>query len=251
MTPYPLQLEAEDPPKVPINGDVMILTGMGSQGFDTEPVFRRGWWSLLLKQRVTTKDFRARFCKARHVRARVNGVDRTYAIVFGFPIEYAPAVTGKILLKQVGSPDIVDRLMQSDRRVVPPLPCPQPIPRYRSPRAYGVTVLFSPPGSSAVGAREEQRLFDWFSALPAAVRAKVKQGRLIVSLEGFTSTTQPSAANKRLAQRRIVQVRNALMGVIGPGGRYTLYPYGESRAKTRDGVEDPKERRVRVSVIDR
>ncbi|GAA1771405.1 hypothetical protein GCM10009795_016810 [Nocardioides hankookensis] len=249
MTSYPL-LEAEDPPKVPINGDLMILTGLGSQGFDTEPVFRRGWWSLLLKRKVETKFFRSRFCKARHVRARVNGVDRTYAIVLGFPIEYAPAVTGKILLKQVGSPDIVDRLMRSGRRVVAPLPCPQPIPRRKRSRAYGVTVLFSPPGSSAVGAREQQRLYSWYTALPPAVRTKIKQGRLIISLEGFTSTTQPSAANKRLSQRRVVQVRNALMGVIGPGARYTLYPYGEARAKTRDNVEDPKERRVRVSVID-
>jgi outer membrane protein OmpA-like peptidoglycan-associated protein len=73
---------------------------------------------------------------------------------------------------------------------------------------------------------------------------------LTIVLEGFASTTQPAAANKRLSERRAVQVRNALMAIIGPGAKYMLYPWGESKAKTPDEVEDPKERRVRVSVTD-
>jgi outer membrane protein OmpA-like peptidoglycan-associated protein len=113
-----------------------------------------------------------------------------------------------------------------------------------------LTVYFSPPTSAEVKPSEQRKLFDWYSGLPSSVEAKIKQGRLPIVLEGFTSTTQPAPANKLLSERRTVQVRNALMGIIGPGAKYALYSYGESRAKTPDQVEDPKERRVQVSVTD-
>jgi outer membrane protein OmpA-like peptidoglycan-associated protein len=172
-------------------------------------------------------------------------------VVRGSPMAYSFGASGKIILEAIGTPTFIDQLVRSGQRIAPPLPCPQPPPwRWRSPRRYGVTVYFSPAGSPEVKAGEQQKLFDWYSGLPSSVQARIKQGQLTIVLEGFTSTTQPAPANKLLSQRRTVQVRNALMAIIGPGAKYQLYAYGESRAKTRDEVEDPKERRVQVSVTD-
>jgi outer membrane protein OmpA-like peptidoglycan-associated protein len=42
---------------------------------------------------------------------------------------------------------------------------------------------------------------------------------MTVVLAGFTSTTRPAPANKFLSQRRAVQLRDALMAIIGPGAR--------------------------------
>ena len=231
--------------------DLIILTAFGSQGFDTTPRFRNRWIALLRNPRWrSSAGFRADFCKAHHFRARLKGTDKQFAVVRGLPMEYSFAVSGKILLEGIGSPAFIDPLVRSGRRIAPPLPCPQPSWRWRSPRRYGLIVYFSPPGSAEVNAIEQQKLFDWYFGLPSSVQAKIKQGQVTIVLAGFTSTTQPAPANKLLSQRRAVQVRNALMAIIGPGAKYALYAYGESRAKTRDDVEDPKERRVRVSVTD-
>lgn len=227
-----------------------VLTAFGSQGFDTTPQFRNGWIALLLRGRATSGGFRADFCRGRHLLVRVNGVDKQFAVVRGFPVEYAHAVSGKILLRSIGSPAVVGRLVRAGRRTDAPVPCPKPPLRWRSPRSFGVTVHFSPPGSALVRVSEQQKLYRWYVDLPSAVRARVRRGELGVAVEGFTSTTQPARANTRLSLRRAVNVRNALMAVIGPGARYLPYAHGESRARTRDDVEDPRERRVRVSVTE-
>lgn len=231
--------------------DVTVLTAFGSQGFDTTPQFRNRWIALLRNSRWrSSAGFRADFCKARHFRAKLKGTDKQFAVVRGLPMEYSFAVSGKILLKGIGSPAFIDPLVRSGRRIAPPVPCPQPLWHWRSPRRYGLTVYFSPPGSAEVKTSEQQKLFDWYFGLPSSVQAKIEQGQVTIVLAGFTSTTQPAPANKLLSQRRAVQVRNALMAIIGPGAKYALYAYGESRAKTRDDVEDPKERRVQVSVTE-
>jgi OmpA family len=229
--------------------DVAVLTSFGIQGFDTTPQFRSTWITLLRNSRVSSSaGFRADFCKARHF--RLKGTSKRFAVVRGFPMEYSFALSGKVLLKGIGRSTLIDPLARLGRRIPPPLPCPQPSWHWRSPRRYGLTVSFSPPGSAEVKTSERQKLFDWYFGLPSSVQAKITQGQIVIVLEGFASTTQPAAANKLLSQRRAVQVRNALMAIIGPGAKYTLYAYGESRAKTPNEVEDPKERRVQVSVTD-
>lgn len=230
--------------------DLTIMTAFSSQGFATEPQFRRQWGALLVSGGRSSRGFRAEFCKARHLRVKWSGADRQFAIVRGRPMEYSRTVSDKVLLKGIGKPSLTGPLLRSGRRIAPPRPCPQPTWRWRKPRTYPVIVSFSPAGSAEVKAGEQQKLYDWYFGLPSAVRGKIKRGQSTVVLEGFTSTTQPKTANERLAQRRVVQVRNALMAVIGPGAKYALHAWGESRAKTRDDVEDPKERRVRVSVRD-
>jgi outer membrane protein OmpA-like peptidoglycan-associated protein len=232
--------------------DVTVLVAFSSQGFNTTPQFRKTWIVLLRANRVKSSvGFRADFCKARHFRAKLKGAGiKAFAVVRGFPMAYSLSASGKVILEGIGSPTFITQLARSGQRMAPPLPCPQPPIRLPKPRHYSLTVYFSPPGSANVKASEQQKLFDWYSGLPPSVQAKIKQGRPTIVLEGFASTTQPAPANKRLSERRAVQVRNALMAIIGPGAKYMLYPWGESKAKTPDEVEDPKERRVRVSVTD-
>src|SRR5262249_19425676 len=157
--------------KLPFALDVIVLTAFGSQGFDTTPEFRKTWIALSRTGRWrSSRGFRADFCKATHFRAKLKGTQTQFAVERGLPMEYSFAVSGKILLKGIGGPTFIDTLVRLAPRIAPPLPCPQPSWRWRSPRRFGLTVYFSPPTSAEVKPSEQRKLFDWHSGLPSSVQ---------------------------------------------------------------------------------
>jgi outer membrane protein OmpA-like peptidoglycan-associated protein len=79
---------------------------------------------------------------------------------------------------------------------------------------------------------------------------KIKTGMLPLVIAGYASTKGSAQSNKDLSEKRAHRARDILKTIAGPSAKFVVHPYGESKASTADGVEDPKERRVRISVTD-
>jgi outer membrane protein OmpA-like peptidoglycan-associated protein len=124
---------------------------------------------------------------------------------------------------------------------VPAIPIPQP---------HQLTVYFHPPGSDRIREGDERNIVRWFESLPATTRGKISAGTLPVTLEGYASTTQGSAANRDLSRRRALRVQRILQDIAGSRAQFIVHAYGEHKAGTPDRVEDAAERRVRIFVMD-
>jgi outer membrane protein OmpA-like peptidoglycan-associated protein len=111
-------------------------------------------------------------------------------------------------------------------------------------------VYFSPPGSYQIRAEDEAKILNWYSALPSPTRMKIKTGKLPLVVEGYASTTAAALKNKDLSEKRAHRARDILKKIAGSSAKFVMYSYGESKASTPDEVEDPKERRVKISVTD-
>lgn len=242
-----------------MGADVTLLVSFSMEGFRTTKDFRDAFAKHSAAGRMGPARgmFRKLFCEADHyeVDRVINGkpITNNVAVVWGYPMVYSlkggqKPLLGKIApkgwhLSQVGRSVSPPPLCPSP----PPVPVPKPLP---VPKPYELTVYFSPPSSYKIRAGDEAKILNWYSVLPSPTRMKIKSGKLPLVVEGYASTTQPADKNKELSEKRAHQVIDILKKVAGTSAKFVVYPYGESKALTRDEVEDPKERRVRISVTD-
>lgn len=241
---------------------VTLLVAFSTQGFGTTKDFREAWFAInkafLKTGKIWTADlFRDDFCKARHLELNITGVGvKRFAVVRGFPVLYEERQNKGPLLIDIGNrgSKFVSTLEKKGRAVNPPSPCkpspPSPPPPVPVKKPYESTVYFSPPGSYKIQAGDEAKILNWYSRLPSPTQIKIKSGKLPIVVEGYASTTQPAHKNKELSDKRAHQVIHILKKIAGASAKFVVYPYGESKALTRDEVEDPTERRVKISVTD-
>ena len=110
-------------------------------------------------------------------------------------------------------------------------------------------MYFSPPKSFKLDDKTIRGLHSWFKGLPYLTRKKVEEGDEPIKLTGFASTTGTVDQNQELARKRVNNVQSYLRDFTGFGAKFKIKAPGELRAKTIDGVEDPKERRVEIEII--
>ncbi len=131
----------------------------------------------------------------------------------------------------------------------PVLPKVEP-PKIMIPQIHQLTVFFTPAGSDRIREADETKIVKWFEALPSTTRGKIIAGTLPIILEGHASSTQSGPANRELSRRRAQRVQRILQDIAGSATKFTIHAFGEYKAATADKVEDPKERRVRIFVMD-
>jgi hypothetical protein len=162
-----------------------------------------------------------------------------------------------------------DNMVRADplSGICPPLVLP--VPRKRPPRlpavtTYGLTVFFAPAGSAKLRPVDVDRIARWYlgqnpvdktdpriKSLPAGVRLRLRDKKVQILLEGRASTTQGSEKNLALSRARMLAVKKILQSLSDlPDTAFVATASGEFKAKTKDGVEDARERRVKISVID-
>jgi hypothetical protein len=134
--------------------------------------------------------------------------------------------------------------------IAPPvIPKVEP-PKVPVPLTSQLVVYFSPPGSDRIVEADEDKIVKWYQALPSTTRGKIAAGTLPISIEGYASTTAGKPYNRELSRRRALKVQRILQDIVGSAAQFRINAFGEYQASTPDKVENPTERRVRISVTD-
>ena len=126
---------------------------------------------------------------------------------------------------------------------------PRPIVR----RILNHTVYFSPSGSSRVSDKSIQQLRYWLKNIgtnPQAFINRLKAGAEPIQLDGFASTTASISKNQRLARKRAENVQHILRDFVGYNAKINIEIHGELDANTANNVEDSKERKVEIKILD-
>ena len=135
--------------------------------------------------------------------------------------------------KAVGSPAL--SVLPAQPVQEEPMPAPRPEP-------VRVVILFDF-DSAEVRSTEEAKIRQLVTAIRGRRRARI-------SLIGHSDRAGADAYNDQLAERRAWAVATALSKVVLADARVSLRSLGESRpaVATRDGVREPRNRRVEVIV---
>ncbi len=120
-----------------------------------------------------------------------------------------------------------------------PAPVPTPAPR---PAPVRVVILFDF-DSAEVSSDEEAKIRQIIAAIRGRRRARI-------SLSGHTDRAGAGAYNNRLAERRVEAVANAMSKDGIADARVSFLYFGETlpAIQTKDGVREPRNRRVEVLV---
>ena len=208
---------------------------------------------------LTTSSFTATF-EGREYSVRTDPVAEVVFLISG---QWDPwgrgyvSFEGKLYVKADGSVRLTD--FRSERNWVwvgtrpagceRVAPAPPPVPPRDIVLPIPFVVYFSPPGSDRLREGDEQRLARWILGLAPPLRQSLEQGRSPIRVDGYASTTQPAPANRDLSRRRAERVARLLRDLLGPGARLEVRAFGEHLARTPDRVENPRERRVIITLL--
>jgi outer membrane protein OmpA-like peptidoglycan-associated protein len=179
--------------------------------------------------------------------------------VWDIPFNTKVGIRGALNVKADGSASIQvtsekqwvnHRSMTGACTAISPVAPKVDLPKIPIPQLHQLVVYFSPAGSDRIRETDEDKIVKWFQALPGTTRGKIIAGTLPIILEGHASTTAAKSANRELSRRRAQRVQRILQDIAGSAAQFTVHAFGEYKAGTRDKVEDPKERRVRIFVMD-
>jgi hypothetical protein len=96
---------------------------------------------------------------------------------------------------------------------------------------------------------EEGRVAKWFNdELKDPVKAAIRNGRRVISIAGYASTTGKRKKNRNLSEERARVIERILRGMAGSNANINVFFFGEDSATTPDEKEDPTWRRATVRV---
>ena len=146
------------------------------------------------------------------------------------------------------------------REAAPPPPPPPPSPPPPAPPPPAPPPP-PPPPPPAPAVTDFLVFFDWDESsitpeaadtLNRAAQAFRDDGRARITLDGHADTSGPPDYNIRLSERRNEAVREYLVGQGVPEGVISSQAFGESQllVETVDGVREPQNRRVEITIGD-
>jgi outer membrane protein OmpA-like peptidoglycan-associated protein len=103
-------------------------------------------------------------------------------------------------------------------------------------------------GSAALEDGQEEVIARWFEGLPGATRDAIINGRRIVTISGYASTTGRRRHNRDLSEQRAHVVERILRGHVGALATLNPFFLGEDNSATPDEKEDPTWRRTTIVV---
>jgi outer membrane protein OmpA-like peptidoglycan-associated protein len=102
--------------------------------------------------------------------------------------------------------------------------------------------------SSRLKEGQDESVSQWFNSLPEDSQDAIRNGRRVISISGYASTTGRRGRNRTLSEQRAHAVERILRGHTGSNALISIYFFGEDNATTLNQVEDEKGRRATIVV---
>jgi outer membrane protein OmpA-like peptidoglycan-associated protein len=119
----------------------------------------------------------------------------------------------------------------------------------RDPARFELNVFFSVK-SGKIQKGDDSKIVDWYKALPAPLRGKIKAGQVHIGVWGRASTGDDSN-DVKLSLSRAAAVKKILQqAVSGSSAKIFVHERGFGPVPTPNEKDDPKERSVQILVFD-